>query len=370
MRVLRVLIAGLSLTMGVAHGQSCEALARRTIEQAVRVAGNGDLAGARRLLDRAEQECQTSFAVYLNLADKYKLLGDTQNAERCAAMANRMDPRRPLETPSSELSPKDKSYVRDKWALVMGVGRFQRPEIPTLEFAAKDATDVAHALTDPQIGRFRNDNAHVRVLTDDQATLANLRSEINYIATNARAEDLVVFYISSHGTSAAADASAKAEAQTGYIVTYDTDTTNLYGTAFPMDEMKRVVVDRVRAQRVVTFLDTCFSGDTVRWARGAKALTVIPSSSFQGVAQGTGRVVVVSSQGSEQSWEGNGNSFFTRALIDALKQKNGVPTITDVFTYLQPAVSYIVKKEKNASQSPQMWPEGRNLDIVIGTPIQ
>jgi hypothetical protein len=363
----RFMFAALALGLGVAHGQPCLTQAKRTIEQAVRVAGAGDLTGARRLLDRAERECPTSFSVYRDLAKLYKDWGDVQNADRCEDMANRLDPRRP---PPEPLSEQEKSFVREKWALVVGIGRFQRPEIPRLEFAAKDASDIARALTDPEIGRFRDDNAHVRVLTDDQATLANLRAEINYITKNARDEDLVVFYLSSHGTSPAADAAARADAQTGYIVTYDTDTTNLYGTAFPMDELKRVVVDRVRARRVVTFLDTCFSGDTVRWAKGGKALTVIPAASFQGVAQGTGRVVVVSSQGTEQSWEGNGNSYFTRCLIEALRLKNGLPTITEVYTHLSRTVPYLVKKEKNASQYPQMWPEGRKLDIVIGTPVQ
>ena len=211
---------------------------------------------------------------------------------------------------------------------------------------------------------------HVKLLTDEQATLANLRAEVNYITKNAREEDLVLFYISSHGTSAADDVAAKTEAQTGYIVTHDADTGNLYGTTFPMEELKRVVVDRLRARRVVTFLDTCFSGDTVRWAAGRKALTIIPPASFQGVAQGSGRVVIVSSQGTEQSWEGEGNSYFTKCLIDGFKQKNGLPTVTELFTHLQRTVPYLVKKEKNATQTPQMWPEGRKIDIVIGTPIQ
>ncbi len=366
MRALK-LIALLVGCLGVTKSQSCPQGAR-SIDQAMRVAANGDLVGARRLLERAAQECPTSFPIFADLAKKYRLLGDTQKADECEATANRLDPRNPGRKLTQQ-TPEEKAFVREKWALVVGVGKFQRSGIPQLEFAAKDAIDVAHALSDPQVGRFRNDDAHVRVLTDEKATLANLRSEINYISTNAREEDLVVFYISSHGTSAATDASAKAEGQTGYIVTYDTDTTNLYGTAFPMEEMSRVVVDRIRAKRVVTFLDTCFSGDTVKWASGGKALTVIPDSSFKGVAQGTGRVVLVSSQGTEQSWEGNGNSYFTRGLIEALKQRNGLPTITEVFGYLQSSVSYLVKKEKNANQNPQMWPEGRKLDIVIGTPI-
>jgi hypothetical protein len=135
-----------------------------------------------------------------------------------------------------------------------------------------------------------------------------------------------------------------------------------------MDELRRVVVERVRARRVVTFLDTCFSGDAAKGK--SKALEIVPSSTLEGIAQGVGRVLIASSQGTERSWEGEGNSYFTKCLIDAFKQKNGVPTITEVFTKLQPAVQYIVHKEKNASQTPVMWPEGRNLDIVIGTPVQ
>ena len=368
-----VLIAGLVLGVEPVHAQPCFSQAKRTVEQAVRVAGGGDLNGARRLLEQAERECPTSFPLFRELGRTYRMLGDSQKADQSEAYANRLDPRGAIAGPPpvvADKSPDGKSFVREKWALVMGVGKFQKPNIPMLEFAAKDAKDVASALTDPQVGRFRDDGMHVRILTDEQATLANVRSEINYIAKNAREEDLVVFYMSSHGTSAADDAAAKAEAQTGYIVTHDTDTNNLYGTALPMDELKRVVVDRLRARRVVTLLDTCFSGDTVRWARGGKNLVVDPSTVFQGVAQGTGRVVIVSSRGTEKSWEGDGNSYFTKCLIAALRKKSGMPTVTELYSDLQPAVQYLVKKEKNASQTPMMWPEGRNIDIVIGTPIQ
>ncbi len=369
----RVLIAVVAIGTWGLHAQPCTSQAKRTIEQGVRVAGTGDLNGARHLFDHAAQECPTSFAVFRDLAKSYRMLGDAKKGDECETMANRLDPRsgpaQALAGTKAESEPAGRSVVRDKWALVVGVGKFQRTNIPSLEFAAKDARDFAKALTDPQIGRFRDDEMHVKLLTDEQATLSNIRSEINYIAKNAREEDLVVLYVSSHGTSAGDDTAAKAEAQTGYIVTHDTDTSNLYGTALAMDELKRVVVDRLRSRRVVTFLDTCFSGDTVRWAKGGKALSLVPPSAFQGVAQGTGRVVIGSSQGTEISWEGNGNSYFTKYLIDAMKQKGGMPTVTEVFSQLQLAVRYIVKKERNQSQNPIMWPE-RGNDIVIGTPIQ
>jgi len=367
---VRILIAVLALGLSVAQAQQCVNRARNSIDQAVRLAGTANFDDARRLLQQAERECPTSFVVYRELAKAYQVLGDSSKAQECAAQANRLDPRKPPSDARADGNSESKSFVGEKWALVMGVSKFKNPNIPSLEFAAKDATDIARLLRDPAVGRFRDDGMHVRLLTDEQATLANLRAEINSISKNAREEDLVVLYISSHGTSAADDRAAKAEAQTGYIVTHDTETANLYGTAFPMDEMKKVVVDRLRARRVVTLLDTCFSGDTVRWAAGGKALTVIPSASFEGVAQGTGRAVIVSSRDTELSWEGDGNSYFTRCLIDALRLKDGLPTVSEVYNHLRRNVSYLVKKEKNASQNPVMWPEGRNIDIVIGTPIQ
>lgn len=377
MRTFLVMASAL-LFAADASAQQCVNQARRSIEQAVRVAASSDVARAQRLLEQAERECPNSFVVYRELSKTYLLLGDNGRAASYAAMANRLDPRAALgdtSAPAVVSAATDvvdgKSFVGDKWALVVGVGDFRSQAIPHLEYAAKDASDVAQLLTDPTVGRFRNDQRHVRLLTNEQATLANVRAEINNISKYAREEDMVVLYLSSHGTSAKDDRAAKAGAQTGYIVLHDTDTENLYGTAFAMDELKRVVVDRLRARRVVTFLDTCFSGDAVKWAGdGSKALTVIPTNTFSGVAQGTGRVVIVSSQGTELSWEGDGNSYFTKGLKDALRLKGGLPTISDVFNHLRAAVPSMVQREKRAAQNPAMWPEGRYVDIVIGTPVQ
>src|SRR5436305_8617967 len=63
------------------------------------------------------------------------------------------------------------SYVREKYALVIGIGKFKDPDIPTLQFPAKDARDLAAVLKDPRYGRF--DPAHVVVLADEDATRAN-----------------------------------------------------------------------------------------------------------------------------------------------------------------------------------------------------
>ncbi|MFP5248034.1 MAG: caspase domain-containing protein, partial [Thermoanaerobaculia bacterium] len=230
------------------------------------------------------------------------------------------------------------------------------------------------ALQDPAVGRFKAESEHVRLLLNENATVANIRTAINDVAKDARAEDLVVMYFSSHGTVAESDV-AKDSAKSGYIVTHESDLTNLYATAFPMDELRRVVEKRIRACRVVLFLDTCFSGDTVRPAAagGAKLLAIGISDDTKGrIAQGAGRVVIASSRNDERSWESDRdrNSYFTLYLLEAMRAKGGLADITTIFTHLQRTVPRAVKNEKRAKQNPVMWPEGQRLDIVIGTAVE
>ncbi len=381
---LAFLALWLAASVPRAQGQACTSRALLTVERAKLAQAGGDHAAAKKWIDQAKAECVTSFAVMSAISDVYQAMGDAGNAEFYRKYAERLAPK-PLvykqpdsPKPAAAAKPgesviEDKSFVREKWALVVGVGTFRDTErIPALKYAAKDARDFADMLEDPAVGRFRRDGVHVRVLLDKDATVENLKTALNDIAKRARAEDLVVIYISSHGTSAEADA-ASATGQTGYIVTHETDVQNLYATAFPMDEMKRVVDDRMRAGRVVTFLDTCYSGDTVRQRGGGKALSLGFSQELVNrIAQGKGRVVITSSRNTEKSWESDriGNSFFTHYLVEAMRASKGEATVTKLFTYLERNVPEAVKKEKSSSQNPTMSPEGRNIDIVIGTAVE
>jgi hypothetical protein len=118
-----------------------------------------------------------------------------------AALAHKLDPFvESLPPVAQQVVPE---HVREKWALVVGIGKFEAPDIPTLHLTAKDARDFSTVLKDPQYGRFRPD--HVRLLTDEQATLQNVQEGIGWLHNNAQAADLVVIYISSHGSPRAMD---------------------------------------------------------------------------------------------------------------------------------------------------------------------
>jgi hypothetical protein len=366
----------LSFWAALAAPQDCTNRALQTVERAKFSALKGDTKAAVSWLEQARKECSTSYSVLLEISKVYEQLGDKTMASFYAAQADKLSPvfrpRQPGEAPAGPGSSDDKSFVREKWALIVGVGHFQEKAIPALDCAAKDAADFAAMLADPKVGRFRDDPEHILLLTDEKATVASVRSAINQIARNARAEDLVVLYFSSHGSSSDMDVATE-RGQTGYIVTYDTKIDNLYATAFPMRELQQVVDDRFKSARVVTFLDTCYSGDTMRRAPGAKAIiTTIQGGSIAQVAQGNGRVVIASSQNNERSWESEvyKNSYFTHYLLEAMRASDGNATVTQLFTYLQRFVTPAVRKEKNESQNPIMYPEGKEISIVIGTAIK
>ena len=110
--------------------------------------------------------------------------------------------------------------VGQKWALVVGISQFQ-PEIggERLQAAANDARTLAALLRDPG-GRPLPCEAGFE-LTDRDATTANIKARLNTIASNAKPEDIVLVYLSTHGSARADDLR-----QVSYLYTYDTDVTS------------------------------------------------------------------------------------------------------------------------------------------------
>ena len=150
--------------------------------------------------------------------------------------------------------------IKDKWALVIGISKFADGKI-NLRYPAKDATDFYNFLT--SAGGFRKD--HTRLLINERATRANILATIGdrWLPRMAHPDDLVVVYISSHGSPADMDVGG-----VNYIVAYDTDTESLYATGIPLQDLMRIIKARVHCDRVVIILDACHSGAANTDAKG------------------------------------------------------------------------------------------------------
>lgn len=248
--------------------------------------------------------------------------------------------------------------VGDKWALVIGISKFADQSM-NLTFPAKDAKDFANYLV--QSAGFAPD--HVRVLINEQATREKILSNLGdtWLPRVALSDDLVVIFVSSHGSPSSLDVGGL-----NYIVAHNTNSRELYATGIPIQELCRIVRERVRAKRVVIVLDACHSGSA---NPAAKGLTRQANFNADLIAQGTGQLVICSSEPGQTSWESRNysNSVFTRQLIDCLKQTQGSTGIIGTFNHLRRNVEAEVARDRGEAQTPVIkncW-TGSDISLAI-----
>lgn len=180
--------------------------------------------------------------------------------------------------------------IKDKWALVIGISNFAHPEY-NLKYAAKDAADFKDFLI--KECNFAPD--HVKFLENEKATRGAIMDAFgdSFLPRVVMPGDLVVIYISTHGTPSTRDAGGK-----NYIVAYDTDRNRLYSEGVEMNGLATQIKERVKTDRVLIVMDTCYSGAAASGARGSE----LPDNfDAHQIAQGTGRLVLSSSSPNERS---------------------------------------------------------------------
>ncbi len=246
--------------------------------------------------------------------------------------------------------------VGQKWALVVGVSQFQPDKgAEPLSFAANDATAFASLLTDSNAGRFPT--TQVFPLINKEATTANIKARLNTIATKAKPEDLVVVYMSTHGSARSDDIR-----DVSYLYTYDTDVTSrddVFGTALGMVEVSQMISTRCVAQRTVVVLDTCHSGASV-------AGQPLAQPDYDRLRAGAGRYILSSCDKDQSSYESGGHGYFTASLIENLRARKGCIRMNDLFQQVQSDVSAKVLKKHNRPQRPVMEKSDSAAEIVLG----
>lgn len=280
----------------------------------------------------------------------------------------------PTDPFSSPLGRPASPYVRQKWALIVGVGKFTDQTVPALKYTGKDATDLSTLLRDPKVGRFPSEN--VRVLIDEQATLQAIRDGLGWLRENAQPDDLVLIYISSHGSPREMD-----KLGVSYVLTHDTDSRNkLYSTSYQMVDLVQVMSRDLAAQRVVLLMDTCHSGAATKPSSvlaGAKSLVAEAAESinpaFQNLRSALGRAVMVSSRAEETSWESDSlkNGIFTHCLMDGIQKDKGLGKLGEIYSGVAECVQSRVASERGQAvkQTPVFQSSPGGAEMVLGVPI-
>ncbi len=248
--------------------------------------------------------------------------------------------------------------IDDKWAVIIGISKFQKPEIG-LKYPAKDAQDLRDFLV--KEANFAPD--HVRLLLDQQATKTNVLAEIGdkWLPHLVHPNDLVLIFISSHGSPSNVD-----QEGLNYLVMHDTDPGSLYATGLPLQDLAAAIKQRVHANRVVLIVDACHSGA----ANPAKGLIRIGNFDSDSLLLGTGQLVICSSEPSQVSWESKRypNGVFTHQLIQALRANGGKVSLGEAFEQMKESVVSEVLKDRGEVQSPVLKSRWSGNDLILSAP--
>lgn len=260
---------------------------------------------------------------------------------------------------TSTASAKANSPISDKWALIIGISNFANPSY-NLKFATKDATDFKDLLINDC--HFAAD--HVKTLINEKATRKSIMSAFgdSWLPRVAMPGDLVVIYISTHGTPSSRDV-----AQQNYIVAYDTDRSELFGSGVNMNDLCNQIKQRVQTDRVLIVMDTCYSGAAVPGAKGDERGDNFDANT---IAQGSGTLVISSSSPNERSWESTEyeNGIFTRNLIKSLRNQNCTIDVLSAFNETQKSVRWEVQSNFGVKQTPALGGKWEGINLILSVP--
>jgi hypothetical protein len=235
----------------------------------------------------------------------------------------------------------------ERWAVVVGVGRYQSRDVPALRYAVADAQAMYETLT--TVAGFKKE--HVLLMTDAterKPTLRNLKWALGtFLARSAKREDTVVIYFAGHGAPEVDQRGLERDGLAKYLIPVDGDPDDLYSTALPMDELV-TIFGRLEAERVVAFLDTCFSG-----AAGGRTFSskrtragVVDDLFLERLTRSKGRAIVTASRPAEVSVElpELGHGIFTYYLVRALRgagdlNRDGIVSLQELYEYVEQQVS-------------------------------
>jgi choice-of-anchor C domain-containing protein len=237
-----------------------------------------------------------------------------------------------------QLMPRDVVETGGKHAIVIGIGDY---DIDTLRLsaAARDAERVAEFLR----RKDRTGGYDVRLLTEKAATRRAIGLALEDVRARSGPNDTVLFFFSGHGI--------RDESGEGHLCPVDVDPRDIDDTGYALAKVK-AKLQQARARQKVILLDCCHSGslgDSI-FAKGGGA-SWVTAQQMQKLAEGTGIVILSSSQASQRSWEdtgpgGTGLGYFTKYLLRGLEgeadgawaegkgNSDGLVSITELASYI------------------------------------
>ncbi|NES02184.1 MAG: hypothetical protein F6K22_04645 [Okeania sp. SIO2F4] len=214
------------------------------------------------------------------------------------------------------------------YALLIGVGDCQDSYL-SLPVTVKDVQAIKSFLTNPDLCGYIDDENHLQLLCNEQATKQNILDNLNWLQQQAKndPEATILVYYSGHGW-------LDDLTQNYYLIPHDTVARNrkkTVSTALPATEFNNAL-QQISAQKLLVIIDSCHA-QGMATAKETDELelpenfnqTALPKNLIADLKKGTGRAVFTSSTGEEQSYYRQEMSIYTQHFLEALNGGGNKP---------------------------------------------
>lgn len=272
------------------------------------------------------------------------------------------------------------------YALLIGINENAVTEL-ALPDVAKDIAALRAVLVHPERCAYPEDN--IKVITGSEATRQGIQDGLDWLYDKLQADGsgntTAVIYYSGHGWQ-----DTSSSPPTYYLIPYDMQTGRYRSRVLRAPDFADAIGE-MRPRRLLVILDCCHAAgveakdldvaaNTYQEAAipphilmaGEKAVVSAAAKDISDLAQGAGRAVLSSSQGTQKSYirQDRKMSVFTYHLIEALtghaQPQEGAKEvlISDVMSYVTRTVPPSARREADAEQTPDFQVSG-NFPVAL-----
>lgn len=241
------------------------------------------------------------------------------------------------------------------FVLAVGIDVFKNANAaPTLANGVKDSTDVANAFRERLGSTYRDSPVIVRMVQNQQATRAGLDAALADLQREVRSNDILVWYVASHGT---------LDNNAAYgIVLQDWDGKEREDSLFSTNDILEAT-RRIKAFNQLVILDTCHAGGASSLVRG------LYDARLAVLARNMGLHIFASASATEEALDGyEGNGLFTHTLLKGLrtgvadKNADRVVTVKELGEYARRETMGLSQKIR-LNQEPLLMNFGKDVNV-------
>ncbi|RMZ49001.1 caspase family protein [Candidatus Marinimicrobia bacterium PRS2] len=232
----------------------------------------------------------------------------------------------------------------ESWAVIIGIDKYEN--LSNLDYAVADA----EAVKDMLVNKFDYKEENIKLLLNEEANKANIVNVISDVSLKAGENDRILVFYAGHGETMPLPDGG----EMGYLVPIDGRQENLYASAIPMDDLKRLS-NMSKAKHMLFLVDACYGGLAAVGSRGLEPAKT--PNYIEKISNIKSRQIITAGGKDEKVFEKSewGHSAFTKNLLSALEDgladsnEDGYITADELGDYLSEKVSI----DSENQQTPQ-----------------